>query len=261
MSFFESSKKQMVSFDKPVYMELTPGTHVIRILEEKAEGFFQHWLGVPILCLGEECPQCKQNKIILAEYNNDFKQASKAPGFYWKSERGAVNVLDRTPVKICPECGKEVKAIDDIFPTSCPECKTLLVNVKPIPSNKVKILSRAGSVFEKIALFSKTSLDEEGNPFPITSFDIELLVAGNTTIPRKTTNMDKVEIPQEEPHDLSRAYIKLSAEEMSQKMRGVSLKDIFAARRATEEPEVEKHVEATPEEVADMRKKIASLLD
>lgn len=258
MSFFESNKKQMVSFDKPIYMKLTPGTHVIRILQGEAIGFFQHWLGSPIKCLGDECPQCKQNKIILAENGNDFKQAMKVKGFNWKNERGAVNVLDRTPVKICPECGAEIDAVDDVFPTAC-KCGHLVMNVKPQPSNKVKIFSRAGSVFEKIALFGKTSLDEEGNPIPLTDFDIELLVAGNTTIPRKTTNMDKVEVPDSDLHDLTKAYIELDVKEFEQLMRGVSMSDIFSARKATRT--IEEKDKATPEEVADVKENLSKLFD
>lgn len=259
MSFFESTKKQQVSFDKPIYLQLTPGTHVIRILQDNAIGFFQHWLGSPIKCLGDDCPQCKQNKVILAEHNNNFKEASQVKGFIWKNERGAVNVLDRTPVKVCPECETEIKAVDDIFPTACPKCNHMIVNVKPHPSNKIKIFSRAGSVFEKIALFGKTTLDEEGNPLPLTSFDIELLVSGNTTIPRKTNNMDKVEFNPEDLHDLERAYIVLTPEEMEQKMRGVSLGDIFAARKVTT-PESPKEM-ATPEEVAKVNKNLSELFD
>jgi transcription elongation factor Elf1 len=267
MSFYETTEKKSFSEQKKTeFMDLKEdGSHFIRVLNLTAKKYYQHWIGGGIECLGDECPQCQQNRQILAEqmakFDNDnraaFKEATKIQGFNWRQERGAVNVLDRTPVKICPKCQAEVKAENDVFPASCSSCGTFISKVEINPLNKVKVFSRAGSVFEKIALQEKTKLDEEGNEIGLTNFDLEIIISGNNTIPRKTSNIDKVEVPEEELFDLDRAVIKLTAEEMLQKMRGVSLKDIFTARRAT--ATVEEVEEVEEKDLAEIQAKIDQL--
>lgn len=259
MSFFESQTKERTEFRKPAYMELTSGSHTIRILQTNAKGYFQHWLGGPVECLGDDCPQCALNKKLLVDNNNDFNAAKKVTGFNWRQERAAVNVLDRTPVKICPQCSKEVKAIDDVFSAACPSCGHFIQKVPAKPLNVVKIFSRAASVFQKLDLFDKSTLDEDGEKIGLTNFDIELLVSGNTTIPRKTSNMDEVMVKEEALYDLDSVVMSLTPEEMAQRMRGVSFKDIFAARRAEDVSEVE-HTSTDEVEEKDV-KAVESLID
>ena len=268
MSFYEATeKKSFTERRKTEFMQLTDGSHFVRILNPTAKKYFQHWIGGGIECLGDECPQCAQNKQILAElmpkYDNNnreaFKAATKVQGFNWRQERGAVNVLDRTPAKVCPQCEKEIKAIDDVFPPSCPSCGNFIQKADAKPLNKVKVFSRAGSVFEKIALQEATKLDENGEEIGLMNFDLELIVSGNNTIPRKTDKTDTVEVPEEELFDLDNVVIKLTPEEMVQKMRGVSLRDIFTARRVTAEPEEEETKEVSPEALADIQSKIDEL--
>lgn len=239
MSFFESQTKERTEFKKPSYMQLTSGSHTIRVLQTNAKGYFQHWLGGPVECLGDDCPQCQLNKKLIAENNNDFNVAKKIPGFNWRQERAAVNVLDRTPVKICPQCQTEIKAEDDVFSASCPSCGHFIQKVPAKPLNEVKIFSRAASVFQKLDLFDKSTLDEDGEKIGLTNFDVELLVSGNTTIPRKTNNFDEIEVDDADLYDLDMVVMNLTPDEMSQRMRGVSFKDIFAARRAGEDTKVE----------------------
>lgn len=269
MSFYEPTEKQTFKTQrKTEFIDLKhDGSHFIRVLNPVAKKYYQHWIGGGIECLGDECPQCQQNKRILAEEslkangNNSvaFKNAMKIQGFNWKQERGAVNVLDRTPVKICPKCQSEVKADNEVFPTSCPSCGNFIQKVEVRPLDKVRVFSRAGSVFEKIGLLEKTKLDEEGNEIGLANFDLELIIAGNNTIPRKTDRMDKVEVPEDALFDLDNTVVHLEPDEMVQKMRGVSLKDIFAARRATTPDVEDERKEVDEDSLAEIQSKIDEL--
>ena len=233
MTFFTSKKTKGTAFEKPNYLQLTPGQHTIRILEEDAFGYFQHWInGGGILCLGEECPQCQFNKQILAEVSGDFKKAKDVQGFSPKQERGSVNVLDRTPVKTCPNCGAENTPISmtSNYAAACGECGQMITGVEALPSNKVKLFSRAGSVFEQIA--GLKVLDTEGNVLPPTDFDIVLHIVGNATVPVPTNNFEKIKLEDYNLLDKTKVVLELTREEMIKRMSGISIKDIFAARKA-----------------------------
>src|SRR3990172_701552 len=102
MSFWEPTEKKEKAFDKPVFLNLSQdGTYTVRILDE-AMKYKHHWIGGALMCLGEGCPQCEQNRQILLDKNGNFDEAKKVAGFSWPQERGAVNVLDRTLIKVCP---------------------------------------------------------------------------------------------------------------------------------------------------------------
>lgn len=247
--FFERDERKATSFQKVVYMPAEPGQYTIRILQPSAKKLHIHWIGGSIECLGEDCPQCAQNKALILEAG-DFKTATKMSGFSSRQERGAVNVLDRTLVKVCPGCQTEVHTVNGIYPNVCKACGQLLTNVVPTPSNKVKVLAKSASLFAQLSDLNKTVLDAEGNPRGITNFDITLHIVGNTTVAVPTQTVDPVVVPDEYLFDLDNTTIKLSSEEMSQRMRGVSIKDIFAARKAqatvkaeTTNPDVQKSLD------------------
>lgn len=236
--FFESQKAARESegkkyYDKVQYMELTPGQHIIRVLQVPAKKYTTHWIGGSVLCLGEDCPQCEVNRTILAQTGDNFKEAMKVQGFIWGSERGAVNVLDRTPVRVCPKCGKEIKAVNGRMPDTCPGCNNMVRDVEIKPLNVVKIFSRAATVFDQMAQYHKTVLDASGEPLGLTQLDLVLHVVGNTTVPVVGEGRDEVTVAPEQLYDLDNSVIKLSRDEMILRMKGASWKDVYAARRAT----------------------------
>lgn len=232
MSFYEPEIRETFrSFNKPTYLKTTPGKHIIRILQPTARKYFSHWINrTSIECLGEECPQCQLNDSILVEKNNVYAEARKTDGFSYRQARGVVNVLDRTPVKVCLNCQTEVKAIINVWPSTCTSCGALVGSTEITISEKVKLLSKADTVFAQLASFDGLVLDEDGNALGIMDFDIELITVGNNTVADTTTTTDKVSVPEDALFDLEAASIKLDKDEMLQRVRGVFLKDIFSAR-------------------------------
>lgn len=232
MSFYDAEeRKEFTPFNKPVYLKTTPGKHVIRILQAEARKYYSHWIsGTSIECLGDDCPQCQLNDSILVEVNNKYADAKNVTGFSYRQARGVVNVLDRTPVKICVKCQDEMKAINNVWPAACRLCGTLTNEVEITTSGKVKLLSKADIVFAQIGSFDGSVLDEDGNALGLMDFDLNLITVGNNTVADPTSTIDKVSVPDDALFDLEKASIRLDKDEMLQRIRGVSLKDIFSAR-------------------------------
>lgn len=236
MSFAQIKQKPEFKggdFKKVEYIELTPGAHTIRILNDKALDVDTHYLGrVSVRCLGEDCPICANNKAIISNFPKDF---SKQPGYNKRTERHYVNVLDKTPAKVCPNCGKEHKDVSMLFCT----CGTQLPQ-HASPLNKVKLLAKGRTLFEHLETIHNTMLDAEGTPIGVNNFDITIVVSGSgrdvtyTPIPNPAANAAVPDEVKAEMYDLDKAIISLEASEMLDLQRGTSLKDIFSARRASE---------------------------
>jgi len=247
MSFATISQTNKSDFKKVEYINLPPGNTIIRILQPKTLDYFVHYInGAYLTCLEDECPICSSNRKLITENPEKFREIK---GWSSRSERHSVNVFDRTPVKICSACKAEVKKVGPNFPTACPGCGQIIVGEEARPLNKVKVLSRGKTLFENFNGIENSVLDEAGNPIPLTSYDFTLFVSGtgretNITVIPMVEKKDVIEIPETELFDLSKVTIILTAPEMQEVQRGVSLKDIFAARRAQEPKEVE---EATAE--------------
>jgi len=242
------------------YLDLSSGIRVIRILNENAVRFNTHWVGRgSIQCLGEDCPICQNNLKIYTENPKDFRSVSG-----WNPTRTVffVNVLDRTPVKIC-SCGNEVYKEGQAYPNTCPACGNFVTNIQALPSNKIKVLSRGVDLFSQLNSFEETELDEAGNPIPITSFDIMLKISGTgrerkILAQARANQNDPVTYNKEDLFDLSNAVIKLSASEILQLLKGVSLKDIFAARSGETSEKSSDEVENIRKDVKD---KVANLFN
>ena len=233
----DAPKTQFTS-KKKEYLKLGQGQTVIRILENQAHKFYTHYVnGSTIQCLGEDCPICRNNHIIYAENPDTYKDVK---GYAPKVQRFLVNVLDRTVGKVCPECNITIKKAGVAFPASCPSCNTVVAHIKETPLNRVSVLAKGVTLFEQFDAFETSVLDENENPIPLTSFDIVLNVsgAGRTTkivaIP-VTNHKDVIEISKDDLYNLDDAVIKLTADEVPDLQRGVSLTDIFAARKANAE--------------------------
>jgi len=241
-------------FQRVKYFVWTPGEHTIRILDEDVPAQLCYWFGSGhVKALGADDPQAIQNKRIRMENPDNYK---KVKGYRGLNIRYFMNVLDRTPVKVCPECGKEVKAIGGEFANICPVCqKGELKDVEVAPLNEVRVIQGGKTLFEQFVEKQRTTTDEDGNEIGVQNFDITLQVVGTgnkrQSIALVGDGRDEVEVPPEQLYDVTKILPEVSFEEMEKLVSGVSLRDIFAGRRATAKVEASEDVEATAEEATE----------
>ena len=259
MSFFDVTKpEKSTNFRKTEHLDLTPGQTTIRILDtpEEAYKFSTHYVkGVYIKCLGEDCPICKSNLKIFSENPDSYREIA---GWSPKQARYAVNVYDKTTVKVCPNCKAEVKKTGASFLPVCPKCNQPIIEVHEAPLNKIKVLAKGVTVAELLNGINESILDTEGNKVGINNFDIVLYVTGtgkNQTI-SPIPLVDKtelVEYSKEDKFDLTKIAVELTVDEITDLQRGISLKDIFAARRsASVSPDF---AEGKPEDISESVKR------
>ena len=99
-----------------------------------------------------------------------------------------------------------------------------------------------------------TIRDDEGNRIGLTSYDIILTASGKgrqmtvSAVAQPQFN-DKVELNDVDLYNLEKVPMKLSENELLQVMNGVSLQDIFSARKAT--PKDESELEGIANDVSD----------
>ena len=236
MPFADTTTQVKFQNKKTVFLPLTGGNYTIRILDSEAVCYNVHYINkATVECLGEGCPICANNQRLILENPKDFRDI---PGYSPRSRRYLVNVLDKTPVKKCPKCGTDNY---DLSPagTTCARCQELLVSVLPAVSNTVKVLAKGVQVFDQLNSIDMSILNESGEPVGLTNYDLVLRVTGSgnkrivTPIPM-SGNTEPVD-PTLEKYDLSKITIKLTPEEMLDLQRGVSLRDLFAARKANAE--------------------------
>jgi hypothetical protein len=235
MSFFQTRNPDEKKFEKTPFLVFDFGQHVIRILG-KPKVHFLHFLPrqkMMVSCLGPDCPICANNKQIIFEHKENFRDI---PGYMGRQTRHYFNVLDRTAVKVCPQCETEAKrGPNGQFPAACPECNTYLTGEKERPSNKVKVASISETNAD---LLNQYAIGENGEELILNDFDIMFYVTKSgqkkviTPSPVKDNN-DKVDIPEDQLFDLDNVVIRLNPTEMVEAVKGVSFKDIFAARRVS----------------------------
>lgn len=216
----------------------------IRIIGSENLEFTHYVNGSTVKCLEDACPICANNKRLFLEKGKD---ARNDPSFIAKVKRYSVNVLDKSPVKKC-KCGLEYS---DTTKTTC-TCGQILTS--PVEaSNTVKVLSRGASLFDQLFAVNAAILNTEGEPVGIDNYDITLVVSGSgkttvvSVIPNPTLNSP---VPEGlELYDLASVTLSLDPGEMLDVIRGVSVRDIFAARKASKmsdasspmSPEAEAH--------------------
>jgi len=238
-------------FKKIEFIDLPQGQTTIRLLSKSFFEFYNHYInGVYVECLGTDCPICASNAQLIMENPQNFKDIK---GYSPRNHRYAVNVLDKTVVKICPKCKAEFKKSGNAFPSTCTKCDTVIINEPEQVLNRVKVLSKGPTLTEQLKALQQTVLNASKEPLGVTNFDIVLYVTGSgksTTItPIPLTNETApVEVSDEQLFDLEKAKLSLTMDEIKDVMRGVSLKDIFAARKATSD---EKFMEKEHKSVAE----------
>jgi hypothetical protein len=250
------------TFKKTEWFKFSPGVHIIRILSDKTRRFDAHWFRFQksfVQCLGEDCPICENNVKILAEFSED-KAYRKHPQWNPASQLHAMNVLDRTSVKICPKCGAEVLKVGNTFPASCPACNAFITTVSVTPVNKVKLLSKGKEFVDQIIAFLSMNLDTEGNPIPLQSYNIGISVdtAGKPTPGALVNQNDDVTnlYTAEDLWDLESAVMKMDREELINMQNGVAVKDIFNARKSKPTTELEKLASETSSNIQDEIKRL-----
>lgn len=265
-------KQKQFDNKKTTYLKFTPGNHIIRILDSKAKLYFTHWInGISVLCLGEDCPICADNRNIFMKNPKEYK---KDPSYIPSRKTYLVNVLDRTPAKVCPNCGEAVKKISNAYPQTCPSCNNFIVDVAETQLNQVKVLSRGVELFSELEALSKSvyAIDvdptlPDSKPLPITSYDIMLVVSGSgremkvKTMPIISRN-DEVSVNKEDLFDLSNCIISLTPEEIVELRNGVLLKDIYMARKSKDDFLAEDSVDSPElkDSIEDIEKQINVLM-
>jgi hypothetical protein len=217
-------------FKKTEFMVVSNGAHTIRVLQPTVKTVPTHFFksnNVTVLCLEDECPVCANNKKLIMQFPDNFREQQGYNKVNW---RFFINVLDKTPAKTCVKCGRENK---DLRQTIC-TCGEILPEAKPI--NKVKVLSKGLTLRDDLGSVEKAILDNTGTPIGLMNYDIVLMVTGAGTRDAKVTPVPRTEANEPIPEglelfDLDKATIVVNAEEMLDIQRGISLKDIFAARK------------------------------
>lgn len=266
-SNFKTYEKK--NYKKVEFINLATGTNIIRILSSDAEAVVldTHFLsGVTVKCVDSpevECPVCKNNALLRAKYG---KEAINQEGYSSKRQVCYLNVYDRTPVKVCPSCGVKNKAnsLSGAFPNACSGCGGTILKVPVTPLNEVKVLSKGKEIMDQIDALAVSTLNAEGEALGITNFDIKYMVIPSSgkrktsALSAITENTDVVTVESEQLFDLKRACFELSAEELADLMKGVSLRDILAARKAEVVEEAE---EPSPDGIASSKKVYEEMKD
>ena len=254
---------------KKLYLKLAQGQTIIRILEDSAKKFYTHFINnSTIQCLGDDCPVCQSNRVIYTEHPDDFREIK---GYSPKVQKFLINVMDRTLVKVCPTCGAENPKVGNAFPVTC-SCGIVIAPVVEAPSNKIKVLGKGVTVFEQFNAFEETILDANNKPVPLTTFDIVLTVSGAGRLTKvvaipMTNRMDVVEFNKEDLYNLEDSVPQLNQQEIAELRRGISMKDIFSARRATEETNttgakiVAEAIKISVEEVAELEDELKAVME
>lgn len=226
--------KESNSLKRLEYLNIS-GPTTIRVLDKKAYDVESHYFAharASVECLGNDCPICDTNKKVYAMNPEKFRDDVN---YHARSTRYFVNVLDRTPTKICTKCSAEVRNLNS---PACTSCGELITTVQAKPLNKVKILGKGIQLFEQLNAIEASIFDKEGNPLTLTDYDITLVPSGSgkkttiTPIPDKGSN-DVIDVNSLELFDLTKAILKFTREELVDLQRGISVKDIFTARKAT----------------------------
>lgn len=254
-------------YKKSQFLRLDVGEHTLRILDESATATDTHYVisrggKATIKCLGEDCPICQLNAQLKLEHPGTFRNAQ---GYSAISRRHSFNVMDRTAAKVCPKCQAVTKPRGGAFPSTCPECGSFISDIKPSPINKVCLVTVSDTVAKDINRNSLLNRDAEGEPIPVTNYDIIIAVEQGS----KGKEMTVIAQPQrndtfdvaEELFDPATAITTLSKEEIIEFMRGVSIRDIFLSRNKKEDvgstsEKEEVKLEAVSKDAEDMIKKL-----
>lgn len=221
-------------FKKTLYLSTPPGEYRIRILDEVETKKYAHFAGKTYVeCLKDACPICENNRGIMYQHPDNFRDVK---GWIPRRERYYVNVMDRTPAKVCDKCETE----NGTSSSNCDACNSPLGDVGPV--NKVKILSSGPTLIDDITAIANSIRDSEDQVVDIRTYDWILLSRGQGREKTITVRPDYIadkasplDYESIELYDLDNALITLEPDEMVDLLNGASIKDVFSLRRAKKE--------------------------
>jgi hypothetical protein len=258
MSFADIPDEVQGDFKPIHFVKIQSGIPLrLRVLDKKAYHSRKHFIPsqrVSIVCPGEEeCPICQNNQKLIRE--NPDANVRSLKGFISRQNRYLANVLNRSLVKVS-SAGNVIYQAGGQFPTHDPSTGELLVDIEAQPLNRVEVLERGPTLFTQLNTISQTVIDDAGNPVGLTNFDIVIMASGQGR--KMTTNIvpypnqnDEVNVPEEDLYDLEDVGIRLRGNEIIELLKGVSLRDIFEARRAEEAEELAEELSGVEGEIAD----------
>ena len=222
------------------YVKWSPNYRtVLRILNPNARLAWRHWVqeanggkGMMATCPNitaqtKVCPIDKQ--IVGLEKTDPVYTDRKA------KKRFIVNVLDRTPVTICPSCSNETPG------KVCQFCSTDLKKADFVPLNKVKILEGGPQLFSQ-NLNAVEKMQRDDFDVDITGYDINFTVTGTgrdrkiaaIPVPPSELSESDFEDPETgEPQklfDLDLLTEPNSIEEIELMLQGATLEEIISVR-------------------------------
>lgn len=253
MVFADIPEQKSVDFEPIRFTKLVSGNPVrLRILNKEAHRVFKHYLPqqrISIVCLGAgECPVCIENqkKVDNAPAGTRYGQIK---GYISRQNRYLVNVLNKTLVKETPTGNIIFAQMDGQFPMQDVSTGEMLVNIEPKPLHRVEVLERGPTLFSQLNAINSAVFDPETNePVGLWNYDIVITATGQGR--QMTTNIipypqynEPVEVSADDLYVLKDVPLQLSAAEVYEVLRGVSLQDVFAARKGVNEEAVDTDLE------------------
>jgi len=239
MSFAEAVEGKSKSGDIKTssdYVALTENHQtIVRSLDNEPKTSYQHFIpkghshfpnankgkGIGITCPGSfKCPVCKWNETQPIKE----KQLKLRKLFLF-------NVIDRTPVKTCPNCKVETYGKRNKYPETCSGCGGNLASVEPKPINRVKIMSKGVKIARQIAKIQQ----ELGNDLSIRDITIETRGIGadisHVCIPDQEQSINFNEVLGEgwTKHDLVAITKPLPTDKITRILEGESYFDVVGA--------------------------------
>jgi hypothetical protein len=245
-------------YKKVAFLDMN-NTSTVRILTKDRLEIETHYINrITVRCSGDDCPVCANNKVLIMQFPETFRDEAK-----YSPRRTAklVNVLDKTLVRTCSKCQTEVPTAKGQPPIAC-KCGEILSG-EPLPSNKVKVLSRGISLFDQLDAIHNAVLDASGEKIGLTGYDITFVISGAgkskviTPIPGQVSPITPVD--EADLYNLEEVTVSLAPGEILDLQRGVMLKDIFVARRATAKLEQSPTEIVSPEVLASIEDDVDAL--
>lgn len=251
------------TFEKPVFLQTKTGQNErIRLLQEDIVDVYKHFIpgrNVSIVCPGSDCPICLRNRRLSKE--NPGVPFNQVKGVIPRQHRFMVNVLNRTPVKRDSSGNIIRRGPDGQFPPVSPNTGEIIVKVAETPLDEIQILEKGTTLFNQFLEIDARITDgepvyltdSEGNlvvkdgvpvvektptPLGILNYDVILRPTGvrqqmEISVEARPDLNDKVEVDPAKLYKLDEIGLRLDPSEIEKLIAGVSLKDIFEARRAT----------------------------
>lgn len=216
---------------------------VIRVLDTRPEVNWSHFVpkghhafpnanagkGMSFMCPGwEDCPICAWNREQKKADPNtkDLLNARKLYTF---------NVLDRTPVAVCPSCEAEHYESGGSYPSEC-ECGADLSAVEAKPRNKVQIMQKGKRIVDQFKSF-----EEEPEMGDLQEYDIKLDTRGKasetmtTCVPKQKTKVDLAETLgddwEDKLYDIKQVTSPLPGEAVNRILQGEDYYTVLSSKK------------------------------